>query len=423
MVTDTYQLIDTVRKMYPVMQFFKDRYFPDFRTFYSEKVLIECKKGGRKVAPFVVPIVNGIRMEAEAYRGFELKAPFIAPKMAITAEDLEKKAFGEDPNTNRRPSDRENEIEAEHLDELRNSIYRRWEWMCCQIILTGAVTMKHYASAKDAAEDKNGKTLEYKFYEKEFNNKYQFKKEFATMTAKEKLDTFYEIASILRKRHVKASDIVMTSDVSMMLMTDKDFLDYYNKLQVKTGEINQVVTPDGVTCNGTINVNGVLFTLFTYDEDYEDIDGSIKSFLPAGTIAFLEPGMGSTVYAQVTFINGDTFTSYAEPVVPRLLVDENNNTIEVQTFSRPVAYPKDWDGWIVANINDVVESEDVSTYSLDNESDSFDLLSESEINAMTRKADLISYAESIGLTGLSDTSTLDELKTSIIAYQTENFAE
>ena len=35
MITNTYQLINSVKKMYPVVQFFKDRYFPDGKNFYS----------------------------------------------------------------------------------------------------------------------------------------------------------------------------------------------------------------------------------------------------------------------------------------------------------------------------------------------------------------------------------------------------
>lgn len=426
MVTETYTLINTIKKMYPVMQFFKDRYFPDARCFYSEKVLIECKKGGRRVAPFVVPIVNGIRMEAQGYRGYELRAPYIAPKMAITAEDLEKKAFGEDPNTNRSPADRENEIEAEHMDELRNSILRRHELMCTSIILDGCVQMKHYANSKDAANDKNAKLLELKYYEEDFKNRYKFKKDFKAMSARERLETFYEIASILRKRHVRATDIVMTSDVSMLLMTDPDFLEYYNKLQVRTGEINQVQTPAGVTCNGTVNVNGVLFTLFTYDDDYEDVDGQIKPFLPAGTMVFIAPGLGETVYAQVTFVEEKAHKSYAEKIVARLVASDENNTVEVQTFSRPVPYPKDWDGWIVANINDPVadgaSKNDEHAADVPPE-DGVELKTEDEINAMTKKADVIAYAESIGLSGLNSTDDLTTLKNAVIAYQTENYGE
>ena len=60
MIRDTYKLILTAKKLYPIQQFFKDRYFPDGRSFYSQHALIETKKQGRKVAPFVIPVVGNI---------------------------------------------------------------------------------------------------------------------------------------------------------------------------------------------------------------------------------------------------------------------------------------------------------------------------------------------------------------------------
>ena len=68
MIRETETLIDAVKKMYPVAMFLKNRYFPDGRCFYSEKALVEMKKAGRKIAPFVVPVVGGIAMSKEGYR-------------------------------------------------------------------------------------------------------------------------------------------------------------------------------------------------------------------------------------------------------------------------------------------------------------------------------------------------------------------
>ena len=49
MVVETYKLIKTIKKMYPVVLFFKDRYFPDGQTYYSEKALIESKRVDEKL--------------------------------------------------------------------------------------------------------------------------------------------------------------------------------------------------------------------------------------------------------------------------------------------------------------------------------------------------------------------------------------
>lgn len=428
MIRETYKLVKTVKKMYPVAQFLKDRYFPDGPVYYSEKALIEFKKKGRKIAPFVVPLVNGIVMEKDGYRTDIVDAPYIAPKRVITAKELEQKAFGESPESGRSPEQRENELESEFIDDNRISILRRHEKMCADILLTGQVIMKHYATAEDAAKGENYDFKYLRFYEGEFKNKYKFTKKFKDMTTAEKIQEFYKMATVLRKRGVRATDIVMTSDVSMLLMSDKDFLEFYNKAKVNIGEINPTELPDGVVSNGSININGVVMTLFTYDEIYEDLDGEEKAILPAGTIAFLQPNMGTTVYAQVTFYTKDGFKSYAEKIVPRLVGDEKSNMAEVQAFSRPVMYPNDMDGWLVANIYDEVASTQTEA---DNSVDTHEpptadvstLKTEAEITAMTKKAELIAYATSIGLSGLDNSMKLDELQDAILNYQEEIYGE
>ena len=155
MVTETYKLINAIKKMYPVVQFFKNRYFPDGKVYYSEKALIETKKKGKQVAPFVIPVVAGIAMPSEGYRAIEITAPYIAPKKAITAKELESKAFGESPESGRTPAQRENEIEAEHMDDLRKSILRRHELMCVELITTGKILMKHFSNGDDAVKGVN----------------------------------------------------------------------------------------------------------------------------------------------------------------------------------------------------------------------------------------------------------------------------
>lgn len=428
MIRNTETLIASIKKMYQVAMFFKNRYFPDGKCFYSEKALIEMKKGGRKIAPFVIPVVGGIAMEKDGYRTEYLKGPYIAPRIPITADDLEKKAFGESPESGRSPEDREDELEGEYIDELRHAIFRRHEKMCVDIITTGKVLMKHYASSDDATNDRNAEEMIFQYYDTNsgFTNKYQLPKQFAVMTAQEKMDELYKMASILISRGIHATDLVMTADISMSLMSDREFLDFFDKARVEMGNVNQEMLPDGVVCNGTININGLVLTMFTYAEKYEDFDGTEKPLLPSGTLAMLTPAMGETAYAQVTLVNkGEGFKSYAEPIVVRVVDDDNNNMVDVQAFSRPVPYPKDWEGWLVAEEPDVSDSDtsttSVSATSFVSDSDTAYKTAD-EINAMTTKAAVIEYAESIGLTGLSDASKLDELKTAVLNYQEEKQA-
>lgn len=450
MVTSTYTLINAVKKMYPVVTFFKNRYFPDGRVFHASRALIESKKGGRRVAPFVSPVVNGIVMDSEGYRTDEVNAPTIAPKKVITKEALEAKAFGEDLHSDRSAESRENELEAEYIADMRSSILRRHELMCTDIVTTGGTIMKHYATAEDAANDRNAEVLQLRFYDETFGNVYKIDGDFLMMSAEERMLLLYDVTAELRKRGIRCTDLVMSSDVSNLLMTDKDFLKYFDLRDVATGKIDQIETPDGVVCNGTINVGGTKLTLFTYDEEFEDVDGQMKPFLPKGTLAFLHPGMGTTVYAEVSFVNNGRFESHAEKIVPRLVSSDINNVIELHEYSRPVPYPLDWDGWMVANIYDNAGSKPeehmdfiypVDPYDLfgddpenpenpdgsdglgDPENPEPDLKTEEEINKLTSKNSVIEYAASIGLTGLTNDSSLVDLKTAVINYQQENFSD
>ena len=234
------------------------------------------------------------------------------------------------------------------------------------------------------------------------------------------------MAAKLKKRGFKATDMVMTSDVSMLLMTDEKFLDFYDKSKVNIGSIDSKELPDGVTYNGSININGIVMSMFTYDNDFEDLDGTIKEMLPAGTIAFLHPEMGETVYAQVTFVKNGSFRSYADKIVPRVVADEKNNMMEVQTFSRPVPYPFHWDSWLVTNIYDT-ESSSVSESDTSSQAsgDEITLKTADEINAMTTKAPLIEYGKYIGMTDeqVNDSMLVADLKTAILNYQEETYPE
>ena len=150
--------------------------------------------------------------------------------------------------------------------------------------------------------------------------------------------------------------------------------------------------------------------MFTYDNEYEDDNKEIKQMFPEGTIAMLQPNMGKTVYGQVTLVQG---------IVPRLVAPEGENVLTLYEFSRPVPYPTDPEGWLVANINDEVSGMSLNDGSipvaLSSEEQNVDLKTEDEINAM-KKDDLYAYGESIGAP-VTSAMKLEELKTAIIEYQ------
>ena len=400
---------------------------------YSNEVLIECKEGSRTVAPFVVPYVNGIPIKAQKYSGYKFTPPYIGPSTVITVQDVRNKAFGEDPNSPRSAASRQNEVQAERMDDMRFATYRTMEKMCADIIMTGQCMMKHYAKADDIEKDRY-QMISMQFYEKEFTNKYKLQKSWGSMTVKEKLIQLYNMTRELKSRGVRVSDLVLGAEVSTDLFGDVDFLDYFDKRRVNYGDIDPEETPEGVTFNGTINVMGIKLNVFTYDEEYEDLDKQIKKFIPNGAIIMIQPGMGRTAYGPVDFVDeAGNVQSFAEKLVPRVLPDSKNNLLSVSMFSRPVPYPKDWKGWLVADINDpvgivymgdspmrvAVAGTEANAPEPAQQDESERYMTEDELKAIQRKETMMQYADKIGMTDLTTSMTLDQMRAAILDYQDE----
>lgn len=151
-------------------------------------------------------------------------------------------------------------------------------------------------------------------------------------------------------------DVVLGANVAVDLFGDEEFLEYFNKKSVNFGTIDAQELPEGVVYNGKINIMGVMLDFFTYDEEYEDLDGQNKGFISKDAIIMLAPGLGETVYGSVDFVTKDgSVESYAEKIVPRVIPDENNNIITVIESSRPVSYPKDMEGWLICDTTVVAQ--------------------------------------------------------------------
>ena len=94
---ETYTLMAIGEEIVPRANFFRDRYFPTEAgdLFASDKVLTEYRKGDRKMASFVSPRVGDIPMDRRGYEIHEYQPAFIAPSRPLTADELNKRGFGE----------------------------------------------------------------------------------------------------------------------------------------------------------------------------------------------------------------------------------------------------------------------------------------------------------------------------------------
>ena len=81
-------ILQAVEQIKPVNTFLRTVFFPFSKTLLTEDVLIDSKKGKRKVAPFVAPRVGGVVVSREGYKTNKITAPRIAPERALTIDDI-----------------------------------------------------------------------------------------------------------------------------------------------------------------------------------------------------------------------------------------------------------------------------------------------------------------------------------------------
>lgn len=347
-IYDTTTMLAGVRKMMPLARWFANRYFPDGTVFPTKKVLIEYKKGNKKMAPFVIPRKGGITVEREGYTSMEYVPPYIAPQRALTIDDLNAKGFGESLYTTKTPQQRQAEVLGEDLSELSDMIDRRHEWMCREIILKGEVIMKHYAE-KYGVGTPVEKVL--RFYESAFENEYT-----PTINwGKAGCDIYGDLESMVEMLvnvGCPATDLNMSADAYREFLKDTTIKELLNNRRMELGHINPKELPNGVTYAGTIVVFGKTLDIFIYAEQFEDEDGVVKSFMPSGTVFIGAPGMGETIYGAISQLEDydGQFHTYEDKKVPKYLSDSRNEVREVRLASAPIPKPVDVNAWVVASV-------------------------------------------------------------------------
>lgn len=347
---DTTTLIKTAKKIYPVLTWFRNRYFPtsDQDIFPTNQVLIEYKEGGRKMAPFVIPRRGGITMEREGYIGKEYEPPYIAPQRPLTIDDLNKKGFGENLYSEMTPEQRQAQVLGEDLSDLSEMIDRREEWMCSELLFKGEIIMKHYAE-KYGVGTPVEKVL--RFFDSTFDNEYTPVKDWDDAEA-----TIYDdcesMVMMLTQAGCKATDLVMSASVWKSFINDPKIQKLYDLARVNMGSIEPTELPDGVAYMGQIIIGGKKLDIFVYAEQYEDESGVIQTYMPSGKILVTAPGMGRMLYGAISQLEqtDGTFHTYTGKKIPKYLADARSEVREIRVASAPVPVPNDRKGWVVSTV-------------------------------------------------------------------------
>ena len=340
--TDTAVLLAAYKQQKAPNTFLQNRYFPDGTTFTTAQVLVEYKDGNQKLAPFVSPEVGGKVVRRDGYEANAYKPAFIAPKRALTIDNLTQKGFGEALYGELEPDERALKITTDDMTEMDEMIVRRHEQMCAQVLQENALTMNHYGDDNKLIETKK---IEY------FNGQNDAVYDAAVKWDAADVDILSEvsaIAKILTQRGLPATDVIMGSEAADAFLNNEKIQKLLDNRNYNIGVVDPTENYPEAVFLGQINCKGRKMNFIQYDATYEGEDGKDTPYIDPKTIIVTAPGCGVTNYGAITQINfGElNFTTYAEKRVPLYGVKDQVRELALRTA--PLVQPKHKNAFIKA---------------------------------------------------------------------------
>jgi len=352
MIYRTFTMIAAVNQMLPHRTFLRDRYFPTDGAsdiFPTEDVLVEYKNGKKKMAPFVMPRKKGITLTRDGYKTMRYTPPNIAPQRSLTIDDLNKKGFGENLFSDITAEKREAQVLGQDLIDFDTMISTTEEYIAAQAMLNNGYVLRHYADKYGAGEYEE---YEMRFYD-EPSNPCIYTPDLDWND--ENADIFGDLQEMIRmlvSRGLPATELVMSPDVASSFLNNPKFQKFLDLRNMNIGNINPETLPSGAASIGKINVYGRSLELITYDETYEDEDGVMKTFIPAGTVILTAPAAGRGLYGSVSQIeeSDGRFHTYSAKRVPKYTSDPEAEVRTLKMTSRPLFIPRNVSPWIKAKV-------------------------------------------------------------------------
>ena len=338
-IFDTHHLLMAVEQLTPAPSFLLNRYFPTNEAtdiFATDDVLAEYKDGSKKLAPFVAPRKGGVTILRNGYTMERYTPPFVAPRRALTIDDLNKRGFGEALYSQLTPAQRQQVLLMKDASELGDFITRREEAMAAEVMLTGGCVMKHIADDADAGDE-----MEIRFYNGEVNpSSYTPSVKWDEADA-DIIGDLDQMIQMLTKKGLRASELVCSPDVADAVVNNEKIQKLLDIKNYHVGEVNPVELPAGAAIVAKLNVRGRIISIISYDETYTDDAGADHLFIPSGKCVLTAPAAGRTLYGAVSQVeqSDGAFHTYPGKRVPKYISNAEGNTRSLTVSSRPLPMP------------------------------------------------------------------------------------
>lgn len=305
----------------------------------AEDSVVENRKGNRKMAAFIHPLVGGEIVQSEGYETKSYAPPLINPATISTADQYMERLPGEDLFSGRTPADRAAEKLIEEYNQLNDMTTRREEWMAAQVLTTGKLKVK-------------GKGVD-EVIDFGFGNKITL--EGTKQWGKSAADPWGNLRDwkqlVSRNGFANADMVVMGKVAADNFMADGKILELMDKRRFDIGSMAPKELEGGLTYYGHLNLPGV--DVYGYDEVYlDDVTGETKPLIPDNMVLMIPSNANfMRAYGLCNYLDdGGNWHSFEGDRLLRTYVEHRPDRRFIELQSHPLLIPDKVDSWLVAEV-------------------------------------------------------------------------
>jgi hypothetical protein len=333
----TTALIEGLRFRYPVPSFLRDMFFAGREYANGEAVQINTYRGGRGLAPFVLPLEGQVIGRRLPYKTAFVEAPIIAPAREITLRNLGAPGWNETQYNFKTPEERFAQIIAEDTQDMDDEIGRTEEYMCGGVMCDGKVIINY--------RNKTNIQIDYGF-----TNKTVLGTQWTTVGSKP-LDDLRAAQQSLNADGYSGNVAVYSPSAWNALWGNQSVIDAMKNVAPQFSPISGVAFPErnpaGVA-RGPDFTNPVMAN-WVYSGSYVK-GGVVTPYIPNGYVIIGSSEVkNKLIYARVSQIeqSDGRFHDYLLDRVPKMEANINKNFFLYTLTSRPVPVPVDLMCWRV----------------------------------------------------------------------------
>jgi hypothetical protein len=317
-----------------VPTFLRDTFFTGRDYPATNLIEFDFRRGRRKMAPFVAPLVGGKLMERQGFETRFFRAPRIAPVRALRTPDLEARMMGENIYSARSPADRAAELLAEDAVFCDEAISRREEWMCRNVLVNGALTVTAdtgYQMVVDYTQSSAGAA----------NNHYIPATKWDQAGSDPLGDLEAARLATIKDSGIAPNVALFGVNAAKVFIRNAMVAQLLDKMRYAIATIEPVIQDDSVVRFG--KVPGM--ELYEYAEYFEDDVGTIFPMLPDNFVMLLSTNAPNKIvygcFTQLEDAKAKRFVSYQQSRIPFIYGDEEGGALFYRLTSLPLPMPAD----------------------------------------------------------------------------------